>query len=94
MKLHKETVSPNLLGILEKLMVSETLKDFCLVGGTALSLQRGHRRSIDIDLFTDVAYLEINTREIRSFLYKFGNRWPLLPNLYFMATQYNFVQHL
>lgn len=28
MKLHKETVSPNLLGILEKLMVSETLKDF------------------------------------------------------------------
>lgn len=53
MRLHKDTVSPNLLNILEKLMVSEALKDFCLVGGTALSLQRGHRRSIDIDLFTD-----------------------------------------
>lgn len=28
------------------------LSDFFLVGGTALSLQIGHRRSIDLDLFT------------------------------------------
>lgn len=68
MKLHKETVSPNLLGILEKLMASDALKDFCLVGGTALSLQRGHRRSIDIDLFTDVPYPEIKTSEIKQFI--------------------------
>ncbi|MBP3716907.1 MAG: nucleotidyl transferase AbiEii/AbiGii toxin family protein [Paludibacteraceae bacterium] len=68
MKLYKETISPNLLGILEKLMESETLKDFCLVGGTALSLQRGHRRSIDIDLFTGVAYSEIDTKEIKLFI--------------------------
>ena len=44
------------------------LKDFCLVGGTALSLQRGHRRSIDIDLFTDVAYPEIDTKGIKQFI--------------------------
>jgi len=31
-------------------------KVFRLVGGTALSLQRGHRISVDIDLFTDVDY--------------------------------------
>jgi len=33
-------------------MADESLKDFYLVGGTALSLKIGHRISIDIDLFT------------------------------------------
>jgi predicted nucleotidyltransferase component of viral defense system len=33
-------------------MKIEGLKDFRLVGGTALSLMLGHRRSIDIDMFT------------------------------------------
>jgi len=28
------------------------LQDFCLVGGTALSLRYGHRKSVDLDLFT------------------------------------------
>lgn len=70
MKLYKETVSPNLLNILETLMSSEVFNDFCLVGGTALSLQRGHRRSIDIDLFTDLPYPEIKTREIKQFVEK------------------------
>jgi predicted nucleotidyltransferase component of viral defense system len=32
-------------------MQQDELKDFVLVGGTALSLQIGHRISIDIDLF-------------------------------------------
>jgi hypothetical protein len=33
-------------------MQDKELKDFVLVGRTALSLQIGHRRSIDLDLFT------------------------------------------
>jgi len=33
-------------------MRSDVLKDFILVGGTALALQIGHRRSDDLDLFT------------------------------------------
>jgi Nucleotidyl transferase AbiEii toxin, Type IV TA system len=33
-------------------MQDQTLADFFLVGGTALSLQIGHRMSIDIDLFS------------------------------------------
>lgn len=37
--------------LLQKLMKDEMLKDFNLVGGTSLSLQIGHRLSIDIDLF-------------------------------------------
>ena len=37
---------------LEVLMKDEKLSEFILVGGTALSLQLGHRMSGDIDLFT------------------------------------------
>ncbi len=37
--------------ILGELMASTSLKDFYLVGGTALSLQWGHRISEDIDMF-------------------------------------------
>lgn len=50
--LYKETVSTEMWELLQKLMKDEMLKDFNLVGGTALSLQIGHRLSIDIDLFT------------------------------------------
>lgn len=50
--LYKETVSPVLLGLLQKLFSYPELDDFVLVGGTALSLRIGNRRSIDIDLFT------------------------------------------
>ncbi|RAJ85316.1 nucleotidyltransferase AbiEii toxin of type IV toxin-antitoxin system [Chitinophaga dinghuensis] len=35
------------------------LSDFRLVGGTALSLLRGHRESVDIDMFCDGPYGEI-----------------------------------
>jgi len=50
--LYKETVSPATLELLKALMQDPLLSDFFLVGGTALSLQIGHRRSIDLDLFT------------------------------------------
>jgi hypothetical protein len=56
--LHKETVSKEMWELLQKLMKDEKLKDFTLVGGTALSLMLGHRLSIDIDLFTTNAFDE------------------------------------
>lgn len=37
-----------------QLMAADEFASFRLVGGTALSLQIGHRESIDIDLFSDV----------------------------------------
>lgn len=55
-KLHKETVSDALWWTLKQLMEIEVLLPFRLVGGTSLSLQLGHRISVDIDLFTDVEY--------------------------------------
>ncbi len=51
--LYKETVEPSTLGLLIELMNLPELQQFRLVGGTALSLLLGHRKSIDIDLFTD-----------------------------------------
>lgn len=50
--LHKETVEKSTLELLIKLMSDTSLKEFVLVGGTALSLQLGHRISIDLDLFS------------------------------------------
>jgi hypothetical protein len=49
--LHKETVETGTLDLIHRLMQDEYLKEFTLVGGTALSLQIGHRMSVDIDLF-------------------------------------------
>lgn len=54
--LRKETVSEATLELLKKLMQDESVKDFLLVGGTALSLQLGHRISIDLDLFSNSSY--------------------------------------
>ncbi|MDB4919608.1 nucleotidyl transferase AbiEii/AbiGii toxin family protein [Mucilaginibacter sp.] len=50
--LHTETVTPGTLELIHRLMDDDKLKQFYLVGGTALSLMLGHRLSIDIDLFT------------------------------------------
>jgi len=49
--LHKETVETGTLDLIHRLMQDAHLKEFTLVGGTALSLQVGHRMSVDIDLF-------------------------------------------
>lgn len=54
--LFKQTVEPSTFSLLEKLVDLPSLKEFYLVGGTALALQIGHRNSIDLDLFSDKEY--------------------------------------
>ena len=49
-------------------MATKEFNAFRLVGGTALSLQRGHRESIDIDLFSDAPYNSIDFGAIYTFL--------------------------
>ena len=49
--LQKGTVSASTLALIKLLMKDEKIQDFYLAGGTALALQLGHRKSIDIDLF-------------------------------------------
>lgn len=67
-KLYYNTVTPLLHSILKTLMVADEFKEFRLVGGTALSLYRGHRESVDIDLFTDAVYGTIDFDAINIFL--------------------------
>lgn len=54
--LHKEAVDEATLDLLIQLQAKKYLKGFNLVGGTALALQLGHRKSIDIDLFSDFSF--------------------------------------
>ena len=69
-QLHWQTVTPLLREALTKIMKSDLFRSFRLVGGTSLSLQLGHRISIDIDLFTDAPYDSIDFGQIDEFLRK------------------------
>jgi len=66
--LHIETVSQHLFDTLTKVILCEALQNHRLVGGTALSLQLGHRISVDIDLFSDINPTENQFNEIEKFL--------------------------
>lgn len=66
--LYWNTVNNTLKDALLLLMQSSIFDQFRLVGGTSLSLQLGHRMSIDIDLFTDAPYQSIDFNQIDEFL--------------------------
>lgn len=66
--LYYNTVTPVLLSILKQLMEADELQTFRLVGGTSLSLQLGHRQSVDIDLFSDAEYGSIDFSAIDLYL--------------------------
>ncbi len=78
MKLYYNTVSPTLLSVLTKLMQNEVFHQFRLVGGTALSLQLGHRISVDIDLFTDMDY---GTMDLSAIANAFKEDYPYVDGL-------------
>ena len=54
--LHLKTIEPDTFAVLKQLMAIPEMKDFHLVGGTALSLMYGHRMSIDLDLFSALPF--------------------------------------
>lgn len=66
--LYWNTVTPLLQSGLQRLMNEPLFNPFRLVGGTSLSLQTGHRKSIDIDLFTDAEYGSIDFQKIDDYL--------------------------
>ena len=66
--LYYKTVNNLLKEGLLQLMAAKEFKNFRLVGGTSLSLQIGHRESIDIDLFSDVEYGKIDFVAIENYL--------------------------
>lgn len=54
--LHKETVDKPTLELLINLQQKLYLEGFYLAGGTALALYLGHRKSVDLDLFSNLDF--------------------------------------
>jgi hypothetical protein len=50
-------IDPKTYRLIQDIQALPELKNFYLVGGTALALQYGHRNSIDIDLFTEKEFV-------------------------------------
>ncbi len=60
---HLETVTPQMLSLLAWLGRRKFLRRFYLGGGTALALQLGHRRSVDLDFFSETDPVHKQTRQ-------------------------------
>ena len=95
--LQKKPVKRALWDILINLQSQKIFKDYFLVGGTALSLQLGHRISDDIDLFTR---REINKDEIFDFLnrdyngkYQIHNMQNIVLQISIENIKIDFVKH-
>jgi Nucleotidyl transferase AbiEii toxin, Type IV TA system len=54
--LHTRAVAPATVELLRRLIQVPELSAFALAGGTALALYKGHRISIDLDLFTQIPF--------------------------------------
>lgn len=63
---HLSTIETTTLELLKHLMGLGEFANTRLVGGTALALQIGHRKSIDLDLFGDIDFENIDTVKIFS----------------------------
>lgn len=63
--LHEEILTPETSKLLKRIMQDDTFKNFILVGGTAISLFLGHRKSIDLDLFTPE---DFSSQELEDYL--------------------------
>ena len=72
--LHKETVETSTLQLLKSLQSEPLLAPFNLVGGTSLALRLGHRKSVDLDLFSkeDFDLLEVKELLVNKYNLKVG----------------------
>lgn len=78
--IHPEAVTPQLLEIAKQLTASSGLSDFRMVGGTAIALQLGHRKSVDIDFFANKT---VNKNDVKKTL------TGLFPNCEFVLTEHS-----
>lgn len=85
--MHKEILTKEQIDILPA--IREFSKDFILVGGTAIALHIGHRRSIDFDLFS---YNEFDNSKIKK---KFRRvcRYQSHKTLIDQPGEYTFIVH-
>ena len=62
--LYLSTISPSTLELLNQLLKIDEFSGLRLAGGTALALQIGHRKSIDLDFFGEVNFTDLNGQNI------------------------------
>jgi len=67
--MYEKVVSTKTKRVLESLDKIEIIKNFYLAGGTALALQLGHRKSIDLDLFSRRSF---STEKLKTILSQIG----------------------
>ena len=87
--IHWETISPTMREIMTAFGKNQIAEHFYLAGGTALALQIGHRRSVDLDFFSPDLDIPSVVEPLRATLDKFS---PILAdsawgNLVFVAEQ-------
>ena len=94
---YPETLPPQTAQLIELFTINhpEFLKDFYLSGGTALSLQLGHRESEDLDFFS---LIDFDPRTIQAQLTKLGELKSLelkqgTLNTYLNATKLQFLHY-
>ncbi len=63
--LHTDVVKGETLELLKRLEKEQCLSNFNLAGGTALAMYLGHRKSVDLDLFTPEPF---DTEKLKCFL--------------------------
>jgi hypothetical protein len=61
--LHWETVTPLMRDVMRTIGACDLCPRFYLAGGTALALQLGHRRSVDLDFFSETDEVRPETHE-------------------------------
>ena len=95
--LHEKCVPKKLLSLIRKLENESIFRDFFLVGGTALALQIGHRKSYDIDLFSqkDLPIPEIEKYLKQSFKgkYQLLNSQNMIYQVMIDGIKVDFVHH-
>ena len=74
--LQKHTVEVKTFRLLQSLHKDKELRNFFLVGGTALALKIGHRKSVDLDMFSPIHFdMEVLRNHLKS-AYAFTDMFP------------------
>lgn len=75
--LYKTPLETNTLELIKEIQAHEEFKSFYLAGGTALAVQIGHRKSIDLDFFTtkdfDIEYYLNILENQYNFIFNFSS---------------------
>lgn len=60
-----KTIESNTLELLKRITALPVMSGMRLVGGTALALQYGHRKSVDLDFFGSLKLIRKRTQSVK-----------------------------